>query len=111
VSIPMFHLTGSMDDAPAFVSSVKAPQRRVPFDSIDTSDQYLLIIKGADHMAIGGRSKNANDRAWQELVSRGTTAFLDKYLLTDKTATTYLDGGEFAKQIEKFGTFESKKAK
>jgi len=111
ITIPMFHLTGTIDDAPQFVSSVKAADRRVPYDNINTSDEYLLILTGADHMALGGRSRTSEDKAWQDLIGKSTTAFLNKYLKGDKSQATYLDGGDFAKAASKYGTFESKKPK
>lgn len=109
VTVPMFHLTGTLDDAPQFVSRVKAADRRVPFDSTTSADEYLLILNKADHMALGGRAHNgALDKQWLDAIGRGTTAFLDKYLKGDKAQATYLDGGAFEKTATKLGTFELK---
>ncbi len=109
VAVPMFHITGTLDDAPQFVSSVKAADRRIPFDHTESADEYLIVLKGADHMALGGRAHNgALDKQWLDLIGRGTTAFLDKYLKADKAQATYLDGGAFEKAAAKLGTFEKK---
>jgi len=115
IAVPVMHWTGTKDDAPMLVSDVKANQRRVPYDSTTATDQYLITITGAEHIFFNGRSPeqmktHPQDAAWQNLVGRGTAAFLDKYLKGNAAQAKYLDGGAFAKEVAKFGTFEEKLA-
>jgi predicted dienelactone hydrolase len=50
--MPIFHLTGSLDDAPN--GDFKAIARREPFDTINDVDQQLLWLEGANHFTFGG---------------------------------------------------------
>lgn len=50
--MPIFHITGSLDDAPT--GEFKAVARREPFDTIDDVDQQLLWLEGANHFTFGG---------------------------------------------------------
>ena len=116
IAMPLFHWTGTKDQVPAGISTVTPEQRRMPYDAINTSDQYLVILTDADHGIFGGRARengrlHPNDAAWIDVIQRGSTAFLDKYLKADKAEATYLDDGEFAKAVKKLGTFEMKKPK
>ncbi len=116
ISIPLFHWTGTKDQVNSAISPVTPDQRREPFDAISTSDQYLVVLTDGDHGIFGGRARengrlHPNDAAWIDLIQRGSTAFLDKYLKADKAQAAFLDDGEFAKNAKKLGTFEMKKPK
>ena len=50
--MPIAHLTGTEDHAPN--GDFDAPARRIPFDQIDTVDQYLLVLDGANHFTFSG---------------------------------------------------------
>ena len=107
--VPMFYWTGTKDQAD--VSPVTPAQRRVPFDSGDAVDQYLVVLSDADHRVYNGPPRpGTRDSAWLDLVGRGTVAFLDKYLKADAPQSAYLDDGPFAAAVKPLGTFERKPA-
>jgi len=114
ITIPIFYWTGTNDTAPSTISSLKAIQRREPFDATAKNDAYLVILTDGDHMVFNGRlteqpDERPNDTVWHDLIEKGTTAFLDKYLKRDAAQGKYLDDGAFAKEIEPKGTYEMKK--
>jgi predicted esterase len=113
--VPMFYWTGTEDRVPIVAPDYDVTRHRIPFDSTDGIDQYLVVLTGADHMYYNGhpRGKPATtqDAAWLDLIGRGTTAFLDKYLRGDAAQAKYLDGGPFADAVKPLGTFERKAAK
>ena len=105
IHVPMFYWTGTEDRTPANISTVTPAQHRVPFD--DTANAYLVVLTGGDHnLYIRHPGAKPHDAAWLDLIGRGTTAFLDKYLKGDAAAATYLDDGRFAAAVEPLGTFE-----
>lgn len=91
IKIPGLHFTGTKDDSP--VNDTKAESRRIAFDNITKSDQYLLILNDADHGVFGGRQRRAmkpEDAIHQELTEKTSTAFLDAYLKHDEKAKQWL---------------------
>lgn len=112
IKIPGLHLTGTRDDSP--VNSTKAEERRVPYDHINKSDQYLVILDGADHMVFGAGRKRIradhDDVAQQEIVADVSTKFLDAYLKHDSTALTWLRGTGAKTEMNGKGTYEYKLA-
>ncbi len=112
MKVPMFYWTGTADRVPIIAPDYDVTKHRLPFDSTDGIDQYLVILTGGDHVLYNGRPRpTANDRAWLDLIGRGTTAFLDKYLKGDAAQATYLDGGPFADAAKPLGTYERKPAR
>lgn len=108
IKIPGLHLTGTLDDSP--VNNTKAEERRIAFDNITKSDQYLVIIEGANHMAFGGgRGGRAGDKTTQEIVERTSTEFLDAYLKHDQKAKAWLSTTA-PTFIKPHGTYEFKAA-
>ncbi len=112
ITVPMFHWTGTKDDA-QLPGDATVADRRVPFDSITTSDQYLVILTNGDHMVFNGHAwentrLRPNDSAWHTLIDHGTTLFLNAYLKDDAKAKKSLQDGEFEKEVKKLGTFEEK---
>jgi predicted dienelactone hydrolase len=109
IAIPGFTFTGTRDDSP--VRDTKAEDRRIPYDNISRSDEYLVILDGADHMLFGGRpraAKKPNDDQQQSLVQFESTRFLDAYLKHDAKVLHWLQDGGAARQIGSEGTFEFK---
>lgn len=100
-SVPCLHMTGTEDDSP--VADTKAADRRIPFDSIGKSDQYLLTFNGGDHMIFSGRLRKTgatdNDKVFQELIKQSTTQFWDAYLKESPDAKKWLADGEFEKAM------------
>ena len=96
-SVPCLHMTGTEDDSP--VSDTKAVDRRIPFDSIDKGDQYLLTFNGGDHMIFSGRArktgKEENDKVFQELIKQSSAEFWDAYLKNKPESRKWLAGADF----------------
>jgi dienelactone hydrolase len=111
IKIPVMHMTGTRDDSP--ISGTKAADRRVPFDHIKNTKQYLLILNGGDH-GIFSRSRDARgreiqpkDAVFQDLILVASTAFWDACLKNSKPAKRFLVE-KFAKVLGKEGTWEKK---
>lgn len=108
IQIPGLHLTGTLDDSP--VNDGKAEDRRIAFDNISKSDQYLVILNGADHMVFNGRARktfNPNDIKHQKVVQETTLHFLDAYLKNDNEAKKWLNT-QATSYIKPFGSYEHK---
>lgn len=111
IKIPGLHFTGTLDDSP--VNDSKAYQRRIAFDNISKSDQYLLILDGADHMVFGGRARQTEkkiDATHQKIVREMSLKFLDAYLKGDRQALGWLRE-EAPVEMKQFGKYEFKVAK
>ncbi|MDD4869307.1 MAG: acetylxylan esterase [Kiritimatiellae bacterium] len=93
---PCLHITGLHDVSP--IKGTRAEERRLPFDSIKSKDQYLVIFHDADHMVFTGKvwpgRDAAIDREIHRLVRTSTTMFWDVYLKEDKDAKNlFMNGG------------------
>lgn len=110
ISIPGIHFTGTLDSSP--VNNTKAEDRRIAFDNISKSDQYLVTLNGADHGVFGGRKRlmpKPDDEKFQEITQRMSTAFLDAYLKHDQQAKSWLVKSA-PTYVGSIGVCESKKA-
>ena len=104
--IPNFYLVGADDNA---VLGATIAQRQI-FDAIDAPDQFLLIIKGADHMALGGQRFGdalPGDAAAHALVQTATLTFWDAELKGKGAAKVWLKD-DFAARLAEGNRFESK---
>jgi dienelactone hydrolase len=121
VTIPVFHMTGTLDDMP--IGNSLAIDRRIPFDHTPARDQLLLILTGGDHMVFSGRVNrpgntrlNAKgmtgdgklDAGFQQLIAVSTAAFWDAFLKGDAAAKSWLVDGDFTKRLGTSGTFKWK---
>jgi len=113
VKIPCLHMTGTLDDSP--IGETKAEERRIPFDHINGSDQYLVIFNGGDHMIFSGRPRLAQaagrgqkDREFQELIKELSLAFWRAYLLGDREAERWLKEGGAEKMLGELAVLEMK---
>ena len=79
IDIPMLHLTGTRDMS--LLYGTLPYKRRIPFESIPHSDQYLVVIPGATHATFAEKN---------DVVLRDTTLFWDAYLRGDAAARTQL---------------------
>ena len=126
IRIPVFHMTGTLDDAPLNLGNVKAADRRIPFDNSPFPDTFLVIFKGATHMtfsarvngqtpgaALRGLINPAINTPEQEtnvhtLIKESTTAFWDACLKSDAKAKAWLQS-DFAQVMGAAGTWERQK--
>jgi predicted dienelactone hydrolase len=110
IKIPVFHMTGTLDDAPLNLGNVKAADRRIPFDSSPFPDTLLVIFTGATHMTFSARavSPTAQETMRFTLIKESTMAFWDAYLKSDAKAKAWLQN-DFAQVMGAAGTLERKK--
>jgi len=113
IKIPMLHLTGTADVTP--FNDGGAENRRVPFDSIQGSPQFLITFEGGDHMLFSGasglRRDAKRDALMHDLILQSTTAFWDAYLRDDAAAKKWLTDGGCESAVGKAGVLEMKNAK
>lgn len=105
IKIPMLHITGKHDDSPfGFFEPI---QRRVPFDNIKCSNQYLVIFNDADHMVFAAQRRqnkfSAKDVNVMKLTCAVSLEFLKKYASGEKSE---LDTPEFADKLTPHAIFE-----
>ncbi len=109
-SVPCLHMTGTEDVS--LVADTTAADRRIPFDSIDKSDQYLLTFNGGDHMIFSGRprktGKKDSDDVFQELIKQSETQFWDAYLKGKPESKKWLIDGDFEKAMADKAVVEKK---
>lgn len=112
ISIPCLHMTGTLDESP--IAFTKADDRRIPYDYITRSDQYLITLAGGDHAVFSGRTRRGRyaekDVAFQDAIRAATTAFLDAYLKDDAKARKWLQSGGLKTSLGKNGRLEQKRA-
>ena len=90
--VPCFYLVGADDHQ---VLGATIAHRQI-YDAIGAPDQFLLIVGGADHMALGGQRFGDDlpgDAAVHALVQRATLAFWEAELKGDEAAKSWLRDG------------------
>lgn len=113
--MPIFHLTGTQDESP--LKDFAAVDRRIPFDSISTVDQYLLVLDGATHMTFAGRNGGLMSRRmgtdphfdrnlW--MIKAAAIVFWDATLNDNPCAYVWLNRGGFQRTLGDGGMFEVK---
>ena len=103
---PTFYAVGADDNS---VLGATIAHRQI-YDVIDAPDQYLLILAGADHMALGGQRLGDDlpgDAAIHALVQTATLAFWDAELKGNEAAKSWLKD-DFSAELEGKSSFESK---
>lgn len=115
--MPLFHLTGTEDDAPN--GDFKAPARRIPFDRTRNVDQRLLILQGANHFTFGGDpNPQLRGRSFSypglarhhDLIRTASLAFWRIAFSGDAAARRFLDDGAFRALLGPGDTLEFKPA-
>lgn len=109
IRVPCFHMTGTLDDSP--INNSVAADRRIPFDNMNASDQYLLTFEGGDHRAFSGRNVRTGrekDPIFHDIIRMSSTAFWDAYLRSDPRAKAWLAEGPFQTLLTRHGTLEIK---
>jgi alpha-beta hydrolase superfamily lysophospholipase len=71
VRVPVFHFTGTAD-AVAGLGVTTPSKRRVPFDRMIASDQYLVIFDRGDHIVFSGHRPHGVNEERYELIERAT---------------------------------------
>ncbi len=93
IAVPCLHMTGTIDDSP--VGETSAAQRRVPYDFLSSSDQYLINFIGGDHMIFADiwlpLRDNDKDKEFHQCIKSVTTAFWYCYLKKDQSASQWLN--------------------
>ena len=120
--VPIFHMRGTEDVTP-LTGVTNGIQRELPFRVIDSVDQYLLVLNGAEHPTFGGATvkfpHNPALRApfdypdlarHRELIRMAAAVFWRAYLADDQNALQWLTGGGLASELGQSGSFESKTA-
>ena len=90
VKTPMLHFTGTADTTP-FDQEATPFERTAPYQAITGADQFLIILKDADHALFGGRRVATGqlkpiDPPQMEIVKAETIRFWRAYLVGDKVA-------------------------
>lgn len=92
IKVPGLLMTGTEDNSPMGETSQSA--RRIPFDAIESPNQYLVIFKGGDHMVFNGRpgirAAKPTDALFHQQIQKVSTAFLDAYLKGDASQQSWL---------------------
>jgi dienelactone hydrolase len=112
VHIPLFVMTGTLDDSP--IGESKAIDRRVPFDHVQGIPAYLITFAGGDHMLFSGRetpNRPATDERYHKLILQGSIAFWDAYLRDDEAAKKWLGEGGYEKSVGDAGKVEVRNSK
>jgi predicted dienelactone hydrolase len=91
IAIPMLHVTGTLDWDVFY--GTWARKRRVPYNSISRNDQYLVVIRGANHSTFSEEESRATQPA-HDVVRIATIVFWNAYLRGDVRALAALQGGE-----------------
>ena len=91
VKTPMLHFTGTADTTP-FDLEATPFERTAPYQAITGADQFLIILKDADHALFGGRRVTTGqlkpiDPPQMEIVKAETIRFWRAYLGGDRVAS------------------------
>lgn len=109
IKIPCLHMTGTRDRS--IIGATRAEDRRIPFDSINGPDQYLIVFTDADHMVLSGRrwmGVNKLDPVFHRLVQESSTSFWGAYLKRDPKARDWMAKGGIEATLRKYGKLEKK---
>ncbi|CAN5322085.1 acetylhydrolase [soil metagenome] len=124
-AVPCLHMTGTQDGISPVTGQPE--NRRIPFETIQGVDEYLLTLAGGDHGVFNGSAldNNAHDLAMvrrsasrnrahdakdEALIVDSSIKFLDAYLKQDAKAKSFLQDGGFAAELGVDGTWEIKRA-
>lgn len=112
IDIPLFHMTGTKDEEALGLRNLKPADRIVPYQKLSIGNQYLLVLKGAEHITfsenrIGTRDEKSSDKRHMAAVLNGANAFFKTYLYESPEAERWLKK-EFSKSLDKGDRFEFK---
>ena len=113
INLPGLHVSGGQDEARLGVTP--AEERRVPFDNIGRSDQYLLWLDQADHRSpLGyapGPQRPPNEARYHQLILMACRGFLDAYLKDDPAALAWLRSPAMSKAVGSDGFWQSRRGR
>ncbi|MDR1140142.1 MAG: alpha/beta fold hydrolase [Planctomycetaceae bacterium] len=111
IKTPILHLTGTNDKSP-IQKDFKPEDRRIPFDSITGTDQYLVIFKNGNHLLFSGHPRmfglTAMEKKCQPIIAEITRHFLDAYLKDNIEAKTWLRKNGLPEIMHNIGHVEIK---
>lgn len=115
IDIPLFHITGTEDGDPLNRRKDFSPEdRTIPYKTISTSPQYLLVLNKANHMTFNGNKKYSDDDPYFdehiESIKKGVTAFLNYYLKKSESDGEWLKNN-FKNTLNSADKFEWKNRK
>lgn len=112
ITIPCMHMTGTKDTVPLLTPDTKPEDRKIPYDSMNKSDQYFLNFEGGDHMIFSGRERKSGDHEKDEVFHKYilmfSTAFWDAYLKNDRSALNWLNSPAALAELGKTAIYEKK---
>ena len=108
IATPALHLTGTRDESRLFYTFLR--HRRMPFDKMGRSDQYLVILKGADHSTFSDDPPefDPNHARHIHAIQTATTAFWDAYLKGEPGAKEWLRSGRISEWLGESASVEFK---
>ncbi len=110
-TVPVFHMTGTLDTSPIPGHAVTPEDRLKPFQWITGADQALLVLTGGDHMVFSGRltASRTTDAPMQDLIKKASTAWWKARLTGDAASDSWLRE-KFPAELGTAGRGEFKKA-
>jgi predicted dienelactone hydrolase len=105
IAIPMLHITGTHDSS-IFYGTLPR-KRRVPFNSTLRSDQYLIVIRGANHSTYSDDERPGN-RVAHDVVRASTLLFWKAYLEDNQAALQQLREGGLELYLDGSARFSEK---
>ena len=105
IAIPMLHITGTRDSSIFYGTWPR--KRRTPFNSIARRDQYLVVIRGANHSTFSD-NEDASNRVAHDVIRVTSVDFLNAYLRGNGNALAALSNGEIATDIRPAARFSVK---
>lgn len=94
IDVPFISFAGTEDNG--IVGDTKAPERRIPFDSIQDVCCYHVTLLGGDHLVYAGHLRAAKkdwDAMYQGVLRDLSTLFWKTFLLADTYASVQLNHG------------------
>jgi predicted dienelactone hydrolase len=92
IHIPFFTVTGT-EDSTRMLSGVGPEDRLRPYRAMPPGGKYLLVLKGANHMMLGGQTAGRKSTPTDHMlttIDRLTTLFWQASLLDDRAAAAAL---------------------
>ena len=101
IEIALMHVTGTEDGSPVDSDGDFDPAVRTrPFEELDATPQYLLVLDGAEHRVFSGRAnpykEDVQDDEFLRVTRAASLAFWRAHLMGDADAQAYLESDALA---------------